>query len=124
MLLCFEADGGVDVINTAHVTKEFDHSMKMAEDKDKKYSHDKQQGNYEETLSDPEQIENKIAKIENKLSEGGTGNATTDDLKPQFLEILKQLQNTIADGDDAQADSLREQLSDLRSQMTKTKWHN
>jgi len=112
--------------NTTQVTKEFDHSMVMAEGKDKKYSHDKQQqGNYEETLSDPEQIKNKIAKIEEKLSdEGTTRNATTDDLKSQFLEILRQLQDAIADGDDAKADSLREQLNDLRSQMTDMKRHN
>ena len=113
-----------DAINTTQVTKEFDHSMMMAEGKDKRYSHDKQQGNYEKTLSDPEQIENKIAKIEEKLSDGGTGNVATDDLKSQFLETLRQLQNAIADGDDAQADSLREQLTDLRSQMTDMKWHN
>lgn len=30
-----------DATNTAHVTKEFDHSMKIEENKDKKYSHDK-----------------------------------------------------------------------------------
>ena len=110
-----------DATNTAQVTKEFDHSMMMAESKDKRYSHDKQQqqgANYEKTLSDPEQIENKIAKIEEKLSDGGTGNATTDDLKSQFLDVLKQLQTAIANGDNAQADSLREQLNDLRSQMT------
>ena len=110
--------------NTVQVTKEFDHSKMMAEGKDKKYSHDKQQqGNYEETLSDPEQVENKIAKIEDKLSEVGTRNVATDDVKSQFLEVLKQLQNAIADGDDVQADSLREQLNDLRSQMTDMKWH-
>lgn len=114
-----------DATNTAQVTKEYDHSKMMVEGKDKRYSHDKQQrDNYEETLSDPEQIENKIAKIEEKLSNGGTGNVAKDDLKSQFLETLKQLQNAIADGDDAQADSLREQLNDLRSQMTEMKWHN
>ena len=114
-----------DATNTAQVTKEFDHSMMMAEGKDKRYSHDKQQqgGNYEKTLSDPAQIENKIAKIEKKLSDQGTGNVTKDDLKSQFLEILKQLQNAIADGDDAQADSLREQLNDLRNQMGDMKRH-
>jgi len=56
-----------DATNTVQTTKEFDHSkMMMAEGKDKRYSHDKQQqqvDNYEETLSDSEQIENKIAKI-------------------------------------------------------------
>ena len=108
-----------DVTNTAQMTKEYDHSMMMAEDKDKGYSHDKQQGDYyEKTLSNPEQIENKIAKIEEKLSEGETtGNTTNDDLKSQFLDVLKQLQTVIADGNDAQADSLRDQLNDLRSQM-------
>ena len=111
-----------DATNTAQVTKEYDHSMMM--NKDKAYSHDKQQGNYEETLSDPEQIENKIAKIEKKLSDGGTGNVAIDDLKSQFLEVLKQLQTAIDNGDDAQADSLREQLNDLRNQMTDMKRHN
>ena len=108
-----------DATNTAQTTKEFVHSMMMAEGKDKRYSHDKQQGgNYEKTLSDPEQIENKIAKIEKKLSEGETtGNVTNDDLKSQFLDLLKQLQTAIVEGNDAQADSLREQLNDLRSQM-------
>lgn len=110
-----------DVTNTTQVTKEFDRSMMMIEDKDKGYSHDK--GDYENTLSDPEQIQNKIAKIEEKLSEGGTGNAETDDLKSQFLNVLKQLQTAITNGDDAQADSLREQLNDLRSQMTDMKRH-
>ncbi|MDH3361564.1 MAG: hypothetical protein OEL56_04105 [Nitrosopumilus sp.] len=115
-----------DATNTTQVTKEFDHSMMMAEGRDNRYSHDKQQegGNYEKTLSDPAQIENKIAKIEKKLSDQGTGNVAKDNLKSQFLEILKQLQNAIADGDDVQADSLREQLNDLRSQMTEIKWHN
>ena len=117
-----------DATNTAQVTKEYDHSEMMAkEGKDKRYSHDKQQQhkeNYEETLSDPEQIENKIAKIEEKLSDVGTGNVATDDLKSQFLDVLKQLQNAIADGDDAQADSLREQLNDLRNQMTEMKRHH
>ena len=102
-----------DLTNTAQMTKEYDHSMK-----DKRYSHDKKQGDYnEKTLSDPEQIENKIAKIEEKLSKGETGNTATDDLKSQFLDLLKQLQTAIADGNDAQADSLRDQLNDLRSQM-------
>ncbi|WP_316507089.1 hypothetical protein [Nitrosopumilus sp.] len=113
-----------DTTNTAQTTKEYDHSKMM--NKDKRYSHDKQQqvGNYEETLSDPEQIENKIAKIEEKLSDGGTGNVAKDDLKSQFLEVLKQLQTAITNGDDAQADSLREQLNDLRNQMTEMKRHN
>ena len=111
-----------DVTNTAQVTKEFDRSMFMTEGKDKRYSYDKE-GDYENTLSDPEQIEDKIAKIEEKLSEGGTGNVETDDLKSQFLDVLKQLQTAIADGDDAQADSLRERLNDLRSQMTDMKRH-
>ena len=113
-----------DATNTIQVTKEFDHSMMMAEGKDKKYSHDKQQGNHENTLSDPEKIENKIAKIEEKLSDGEmAGNVATDDLKSQFLDVLKQLQNAIAEGDDAQADSLRAQLNDLRNQMTEMRWH-
>ena len=103
----------VDLTNTAQMTKEYDHSMK-----DKEYAHDKKQGNYNEnTLSNPEQIENKIVKIEEKFSKVGTGNATTDDLKYQFLDLLKQLQTAIAEGNDAQADSLRDQLNDLRSQM-------
>ena len=113
-----------DIANTAQVTKEFDHSMMMSEGKEKGYSHDKQQGDYEKALSDPEQIENKIAKIEKKLSEGGTGNVTTDSLKTQFLDLLKQLQTAISDGNDTQADSLREQLNDLRNQMTDMKRHN
>ena len=101
-----------DVTNTAQTTKEHNHSMIS---KDKRYSHDR---NYEKTLSDPEQIENKIAKIEKKLFEGETTeNVTNDDLKSQFLDLLKQLQTAIAEGNDAQADSLRDQLNDLRSQM-------
>ena len=113
----------VDATITAQTTKEFDHSMK-----DNRYSHDKQQerkvAEHKNTLSDPEQIENKIAKIEEKLSEGGTGNSTADELKSQFLGVLKQLQTAIADGDDTQADSLREQLNDLRNQMTDMRRHN
>ena len=106
-----------DITNTAQTTKEYDHSMTNS--KDNRYSHD---GNYEKTLSDPEQIENKIAKIEKKLSEGETtGNVTNDDLKSQFLDLLKQLKTAIVEGNDAQADSLRDQLNDLRSQMGDTK---
>ena len=48
----------VDITNTVQGTEEFDHSMK-----NKELSHDK---NYEKTLSDPEQIKNKIAKIERR----------------------------------------------------------
>ena len=122
-----------DSTNTIQTIQEIDHSGMMAEgkdkqyshDKDKQYSHDKQQlGNYEDTLSDPEQIENKIAKIEEKLSDGGTVNVAKDVLKSQFLDVLKQLQTAIAEGDDAQADSLREQLNDLRNQITEMKRHN
>ncbi len=117
-----------DDTNTVQTTKGFDHSNMMAEDKDKRYSHDQQQqqqGNYEEMLSDPEQIENKIAKIEEKLSDGATtGSVSKDDLKSQFLDVLKQLQTAIAEGDNAQADSLREQLNDLRNQMTEMKRHH
>ena len=105
----------VNITNTAQVTKEFDHSMMM---KDNEYLHDKQ-SNYAKTLSDPEQIQNEVAKIEEKLSKGATmAKATTDNLKSQFLDLLKQLQMAIADDDDVQADSIREQLSDLRKQMT------
>ena len=61
-------------------------------------------------------IENKITKIEQKLATG-TGNADVDATKAKFLDLLKQLQEAVANGDDAQADSLREHLKDIRNQM-------
>ena len=105
-----------DVTNTAQTTKEFDHYMKMS--KENRYTHNSE--GYENTLSDPDKIETKIAKIEEKLVKV-TGNAETDSIKTQFIDILKQLQVAITNGDDAQADSLREQLKDLRNQMTDMK---
>ncbi|MDH3312058.1 MAG: hypothetical protein OEM28_02790 [Nitrosopumilus sp.] len=108
-----------DVNKTAQKTKEFDHSMTMKH-KEKKYSHGE---GYDSKLSDTEKIQDKIAKIEEKLA-SGTGNAEVDAAKTQFVEILKQLQTAIADGDDAEANSIREQLQDLRNQMTSMKKHN
>ena len=100
-----------DATNTAQITKEFDRFM------DKK-THD---GKYDKTaLSDPEQLQNKISKIEEKLSQG-TSNIETSAAKTKFVDILKQLQTAIEDGDDEQADSLREQLKDLRNQMVDLK---
>ena len=99
-----------DVTNTAQTTKEYDHSMKD----DNRYQHETK--GYANTLSDPEKIENKITKIEQKLATG-TGNADVDAAKAQFLDLLKQLQEAVANGDDVQADSLREQLKDIRNQM-------
>ena len=97
-----------DASNTATVTKEFDFSMK-----------DRMHGNYGADgakLSDPERLESKIQKLEQKLNEG-TGDSESDQLKIEFIYVLRQLQDAIADGDDAQADSLREQLKELRNQM-------
>ena len=97
-----------DASNTATVTKEFDLSMK-----------NRMHGNYGADgakLSDPERLESKIQKLEQKLNEG-TGDSESDQLKIEFIYVLRQLQTAIADGDDAQADSLREQLKELRNQM-------
>ena len=99
-------------LNTAQTTKEFDHSMKDKSSHDRKYD--------KTSLSDPEKIQDKIAKIEEKLVKG-TGNAETDAMKAQFVDVLKQLQAAITNDDDAQADSLREQLKDLRNQMVDMK---
>ena len=101
-----------DVANTAQTTKEYDHSMMYMKYKDKKYSHE----GYENKQSDPEKIQDKITKIEQKLAIV-TGNVDLDATKAQFVELLKQLQEAISEGDDTQADSLREQLRDIRNQM-------
>ena len=100
-----------DATNTAQITKEFDRFM------DKK-TYD---GKHDKTaLSDSEQLQNKISKIEEKLSQG-TSNIETSAAKTKFVDILKQLQTAIEDGDDEQAASLREQLKDLRNQMVDLK---
>ena len=113
-----------DITNTAQTTKEFDHSQMMTKQKeDKRYSSHGTGYNNENTLSSPEQIQNKIEKIEDKIAKG-TGNADMDALKTQFVDLLKQLQTAITNGDDTQADSLREQLQDLRNQMTDMKRPN
>ena len=39
---------------TLHRQQESNHSMMMTENKEKRYSHDKQQREHENTLSDPE----------------------------------------------------------------------
>jgi len=102
-----------DVNNIAQTTKEYEHSEMSMKHKDKKYSHDKV---YENKLSDTEKIQDKIAKIEEKIATG-TGNADVDAAKAQFLDLLKQLQTAISEGNDVKADSLREQLKDIRNQM-------
>jgi hypothetical protein len=102
-----------DINNTAQITKEMDHPM--TEYKDKRYD-DSHKDKYDNNLANPERIQDKIAKIEEKLATG-TGNPDVDAAKTKFLEVLKQLQDAIANGDNAQADSLREQLKDLRNQM-------
>ena len=117
-----------DITNTAQTTKEVDHyQMMMSKQKeDKRYSSSYSHGtgyNNENTLSSPEQIQSKIERIEDKIAKG-TGNTTMDALKAQFVDLLKQLQTAITNGDDAQADSLREQLQDLRNQMTVMKRHS
>ena len=74
-----------DITNTATVTKEYnDHSMKD----EKRHSYDKDHKN---TLSDPEKIEDKIAKIEQKINEGNLGPEQTEN-KVQFVYLLRQLQ--------------------------------
>ena len=97
-----------DASNTVTVTKEFDPSMK-----------DRKHGKYGKNgakFSDPERLDKKIQKLEQKLNEG-TGNTELDQQKLEFLNLLRQLQTAIADSDEAQADSLREQLKELRNQM-------
>ena len=98
-----------DVTNTAQVTKEFDHSM-MAE---KRQSHGK---DYKNTLFDPEKIEGKIAKIEQKINEGNLSSEQSEN-KIQYVFLLRQLQTAIAEDNNAQVDSLREQLQEIRNQM-------
>ena len=97
-----------DITNTAQVTKEFNHFMK-----EKKYSHGM---GYENTLSDPEKIENKITMIEQKLNDGTLTSEQAEN-KVQFVFLLRQLQTAITEGNDAEIDSLREQLQELRNQM-------
>ena len=96
-----------DITNTAIVTKEYDHSMK-----DDRYSNK----DHKNTLSDPDKIENKIAKIEQKINEGNLSPEQAEN-KVQFVYLLRQLQTAISEGNDAEADSLREQLQELRNQM-------
>ncbi len=97
-----------NVDNTAQVTKEYDHS-KM----DKRYSHGE---GYKHDISDSDKIENKIAKIEQKLNEGNLSPEQTEN-KVQFVYLLRQLQTAIAEGDNEQADSLRDQLQEIRNKM-------
>jgi len=104
-----------DIDNTAQITKEIDHSMTKYNDK----RYDSHKDKYD-NISDPEKIQNKIAKIEEKIATG-TGNADVDATKTKFLEVLKQLQDAITNGNNAQADSLREQLKDLRNQISDMK---
>ncbi|WP_316504495.1 hypothetical protein [Nitrosopumilus sp.] len=127
-----------DTTNTAQVTKEYDHSKMM--NKDKGYSHDKQQEQKEtrmhegmSTSSDSKQMTETMADGTNaaasptteeiqtaeNVSEINTATTTTSrsDLQAQFLDTLSQLQAAITDGDEEKADSLREQLRDIRNQM-------
>ena len=99
-----------NVTNTAQVTKEFDHSMMMTE---KRQTHGK---DYKNTLSDPEKIESKIAKIEQKINDGTLSSEQSDN-KVQYVFLLRQLQTAIAEDNNAQVDSLREQLQEIRNQM-------
>lgn len=104
----FVVDAG-DIANTTTVTKEYDSSMKD----ENRHSYGKDHTN---TLSDPEKIEDKIAKIEQKINEGNLSPEQSE-TKVQFVYLLRQLQTAVSDGNDAQADSLREQLQELRNQM-------
>ena len=96
-----------DITNTTIVTKEYDHSMK--EDRHSNKDH-------KNTLSDPDRIEDKIAKIEQKINEGNLSQEQAEN-KVQFVYLLRQLQTAISEGNDAEADSLREQLQEIRNQM-------
>jgi len=93
--------------NTATVTKEYDHSMKAERHSGK---------DYKNTLSDPQKIESKIAKIEQKINDGTLSSEQAEN-KVQFVYLLRQLQTAISEDNDAQADSIREQLQELRNQM-------
>ncbi len=104
----FVVDAG-DISNTATITKEYDSSMKD----EKRHSYDKDHTN---TFSDPEKIEDKIAKIEQKINDG-TLSSEQAESKVQYVFLVRQLQTAISDGNDAQADSLREQLQEIRNQM-------
>ena len=103
-----------DAENTATVTKEFDPSKKYGMHGE--YGKDRMHGDYDAKLANPEQLENKIQKLEQIINEG-TGDSESDQLKVEFIYLLRQLQTAITDGDDAQADSLRDQLKELRNQM-------
>ena len=96
-----------DITNTATLTKEYDHSMK--EDRHSNEVH-------KNALSDPERIEDKIAKIEQKINEGNLSPEQAEN-KVQFVYLLRQLQTAISEGNDAEAGSLREQLQEIRNQM-------
>lgn len=104
----FVVDAG-DAANFTQVTKTFDHS-KMEGKMHSNYGADGAK------FSDPERLENKIQKIEQKINEGA-GDSESDQRKVEFIYLLRQLQTAITNGDDAQADSLREQLKELRNQM-------
>ena len=99
----FVVDAG-DITNTATITKEYDSSMKD----ENRHSYDK---DHTSTLSDPQKIEGKIAKIEQKINEGNLSPEQSEN-KVQFVYLLRQLQTAVSDGNDAQADSLREQLQE------------
>ena len=85
-----------DSTNTTTVTKEIDHTEKIQKKVDR--------------------LDKRIDKITERL-ETSSGNPERDALKVQFLDILTQLRDAIADGDRDTAKDLRDQLKELRTQL-------
>jgi len=67
-------------------------------------------------LSDPEHVEKKIQKLERMLN-GGTGDAESNQLLIEAIYHLRMLQTAIADEDEQKIDSLHDQIQKLKEQM-------
>ena len=95
----FVVDAG-NAANFTTVTKEFDHS-KMSE----RIHGDKTA---------------KFEKFQQKFSEP-TGDVEVDAARAQFLDLMQQLRDAYSNGDSETAESLKEQLSELRQEFLNTR---
>ena len=89
-----------DVNNTAVTTKEIDHSQRDGKSYKNFTSHS-----------------DKIDRIQEKLSEP-TGDADLDALRSTFVEKLEELQEAIENGDSETISELRDELKNLRGEMS------
>ena len=84
-----------DLTNTAQVTKEFDHSRSDA---------------------DATNFANKSERLQQKFSEP-TGDPEVDALRAEFVEKIQELRDASSDGNNEQAQQIREDLKSLKAQL-------